>query len=173
MADSLKFCSHCEVLHPLTEEFWYIRTGRIRCREVVRHQRRTYKSAHPGKGKESLIKHKKRYPERVAASRRRWVEANPAQVRLIARRHYRKDLVLSRMRSRVARALYRTRQLQATPCWADLVAIKKFYENCPEGYHVDHIAPLQGKTICGLHVLENLQYLTASENCRKGNTYGG
>jgi 5-methylcytosine-specific restriction endonuclease McrA len=44
-------------------------------------------------------------------------------------------------------------------------AIKEFYENCPEGYHVDHFIPLcKG----GKHRLGNLQYLTAHENLAKG-----
>ena len=63
-------------------------------------------------------------------------------------------------------------KLNATPSWADLEAIKEFYRNCPEGYHVDHIIPLKGKTVTGLHVLANLQYLPAEENIRKGNRYG-
>jgi hypothetical protein len=62
-------------------------------------------------------------------------------------------------------------QIQRTPKWADINAITEFYRNCPKGYHVDHIVPLQGKNVCGLHTLENLQYLTASENCSKRNKF--
>jgi hypothetical protein len=57
----------------------------------------------------------------------------------------------------------------ATPKWANLDKIKEIYMNCPKGYHVDHIIPLQGVGICGLHVENNLQYLPAIENIRKGN----
>ena len=65
----------------------------------------------------------------------------------------------------------RSAKLQRTPAWADLKAIKQFYLNCPEGYHVDHIVPLQGVNVSGFHVLNNLQYLTKSENSSKGNRY--
>lgn len=59
----------------------------------------------------------------------------------------------------------------AVPKWADLDAIKLFYKNCPEGYEVDHIIPLQGKNVCGLHILENLQYLTFKDNRAKYNKF--
>ncbi len=62
---------------------------------------------------------------------------------------------------------------QATPPWANLDKIKEIYDNCPEGYHVDHIIPLKGKNISGLHVETNLQYLTAYENRSKGNRFNG
>lgn len=50
--------------------------------------------------------------------------------------------------------------------------VREFYEKRPVGYVVDHIIPLQGKLVSGLHVIWNLQYLTPQENLSKGNKYG-
>ena len=66
---------------------------------------------------------------------------------------------------------YRAAKLNRAPSWSDLDKIKEIYENCPDGHHVDHIIPLQGERVSGLHVPENLQYLTISENCSKGNKF--
>lgn len=67
--------------------------------------------------------------------------------------------------------LQRAKELQAIPKWANLFEIAQFYNNCPEGFHVDHIIPLAGKHVCGLHVLNNLQYLPAKDNLIKSNKY--
>lgn len=47
--------------------------------------------------------------------------------------------------------------------------IKQFYANCPPQHEVDHIVPLRGHLVSGLHTISNLQYITKSENRRKGN----
>ena len=71
-------------------------------------------------------------------------------------------------------ALARRRVKQRTPKWItekEKQDIQDFYANCPEGYHVDHIIPLNGKLVSGLHVLSNLQYLSKYDNLSKGNKF--
>lgn len=58
-----------------------------------------------------------------------------------------------------------------TPKWADRSKIREIYVNRPDGCHVDHIIPLRGKKVSGLHVENNLQYLPIAENMKKHNTY--
>src|SRR6185369_7907728 len=65
---------------------------------------------------------------------------------------------------------------RATPAWANSEAINAFYLEAArrtaqsgEKHHVDHIIPLRGKNVCGLHVETNLQVLLASENMAKHN----
>ena len=49
--------------------------------------------------------------------------------------------------------------------WEEKILIGRFYKNCPKGYEVDHIYPISKG---GKHRLNNLQYLTKSDNCSKG-----
>lgn len=68
-------------------------------------------------------------------------------------------------------ATYRNTKAMRTPTWADIEKIKHIYLNCPAGFHVDHIVPLRGRNVSGLHVPENLQYLPAKDNLAKRNKY--
>lgn len=63
-------------------------------------------------------------------------------------------------------------RLQRIPPWANLKAIEAVYTIAKiAGFEVDHIVPLRGKLVSGLHVHYNLQLLTKTENARKGNRY--
>src|SRR5205807_3410513 len=83
------------------------------------------------------------------------------------RLYYHKNLKVERAR----RNARRSRMKLATPPWADMDAIRKFYQACPPGQEVDHALPLKGRRVSGLHVLENLQYLAMSANRRKLNRF--
>lgn len=77
------------------------------------------------------------------------------------------------------RAKRRASRYNATPKWLTklhLIKIREFYTETKRleketgiKYNVDHIIPLQGETVCGLHVPWNLQILTQTENARKSN----
>lgn len=61
---------------------------------------------------------------------------------------------------------YMAKRKSQTPDDINIEELKLFYFNCPEGYEVDHIIPISKG---GLHSIENLQYLTISENRKKSN----
>ena len=76
--------------------------------------------------------------------------------------------------NRAKGAKYKAAKLQRIPVWMtkdELKMMRFFYIKCPEGFDVDHIVPLQGRNVSGLHVLSNLQYLTKEENGRKANKF--
>jgi len=98
-------------------------------------------------------------PEQHAASQKAWAEANPDKRNAL-------------------RAKRRAAKLQRTPQWSNLEAIAEVYalakkeeERLGVAMHVDHIIPLQGELVSGLHVASNLQVIPASENCSKGNKF--
>lgn len=89
-------------------------------------------------------------------------ECNPKRLKLTEEEKYK----YIRAKKNEAWQRYMAKKKNQTPADADIKAIQEFYFNCPDGHEVDHIVPISKG---GLHTLENLQYLTISENRKKSN----
>ncbi len=128
--------------------------------------------------KESILDYRKEYytenKESISAKVEEWKSKNQEK----ARRHRKKYRntekgLLSRRSYRNAR---RKRELEASLGKYDDTACKEIHKACVEmsmksgrKFEVDHIVPLMGKEVCGLHVSWNLQIITSSENRKKTN----
>jgi hypothetical protein len=151
-----------------------------------------YRKLYVIQNKEKISEYRKEYNKinenKIAEQKQKYYEENKDRISLyydlnkekIAIR--RKDYYKENKPYFIASAAKRKAiKLQATPSWLtdeDFKNIQKFYEESyylrlltGEEYHVDHIVPLQGKTVCGLHVPWNLQILTAKENIAKSNKF--
>lgn len=137
-----------------------------------RERKRKWRAANREKARESNRRYIKANREGVRERDRRYRESNPEKRRELSRKWGARN-----PEKRAAYAAARkSRKLNATPPWADMAAIEAIYAerkrvSAETGieHHVDHIVPLRGKHVCGLHVPWNLQILTASENIKKGN----
>ncbi len=112
--------------------------------------------------------------DKIRKSKQRWHEKNKEKQKLRMA-----DWVKNNPDKNCARVARRNAKLlQACPSWADMGAICKVYEEARRKqrqsgipYHVDHIIPLQGKRVSGLHIAANLRPLPALENISKKNKF--
>jgi hypothetical protein len=102
-----------------------------------------------------------------------WQKANPEKVKQSAKagRQQNKEREAAKVQRRNAA------KIQAIPSWANHEAINRHYANARylteitgHQHHVDHIIPLRGETVCGLHVENNLRAIPHFLNTRKGNS---
>lgn len=170
----MKVCNRCHSAKP-TSEFHKrskSRDGRqAHCKECGRESARLSQNARLPEVMSRIAAWNKANPERSAAHHRKWRERN--QERVAATNAAWKSANLGKARANQARRREQVRI--ATPQWANFFFIEEAYHlaalrTAALGiqHHVDHIIPLRGRTVCGLHVETNLQVIPALENLRKG-----
>jgi len=129
---------------------------------------------------------------KLIAYKKVWVELNPEKVIASNKKRYeeKKDQIkahvaeykkLNPAKANANKAKRKAAKKQRTPKWLtniDFERIENQYRLAEiltklhnEPWHVDHIIPLQGKLVSGLHVPSNLQVLKGSENCSKQNNF--
>lgn len=158
------------------------------CIECADKAARAWQAAHPEKVKAKTRAYQQKNADKLSAKNRAWRKANPDKHAALtaAWRAANEDRVKatksSWKKSNVAKVNAENMRryaskMNATPAWADNETIEQFYE-CAQVFrriglnmHVDHIVPLQGKAVCGLHVHNNLQILTAFANQSKSNRF--
>jgi 5-methylcytosine-specific restriction endonuclease McrA len=172
----------------------YLREYALRNREAAYERVKKWRAENPGARTEEHRRYAEKYPEKARERSLNWKKVNIEVVRerdrkVAAKRRLDNPELVKAKKSEYAKrkkhvinaavARRKAAKLQRTPAWLtedDFWIIKEAYELAKVRtdmlgfqWHVDHIVPLQGKTVSGLHVPWNLQVIPAVENIRKGN----
>lgn len=127
----------------------------------------------------------KRTPEQIEDANayarqnvKKWLEKNKGDPKIQEKKNRWKKNNVAYTRANSVRR--RVAKIYRTPPWLNaghFFEMECIYRYCNSlrdigmNFHVDHIAPLQGEKVSGLHVPWNLQVIHASENLSKGNKY--
>lgn len=131
-------------------------------KELCKERNKLWRKNNPARQLELSIKWRKENPEKARASVRQWGIKNKTRRVGIVKR-------------------YKASKINRCPSWLteeDHVVMAGFYSvarmytrETGKAWHVDHILPLQGKKVSGLHVPSNLQIIKGIENLQKANRY--
>ena len=174
-----KKCSICSRVKS-TDLFPKSRGGKYgvrgNCKECDKARQKKYRQENKDKIKELWVNWFERNTEYNRSRWREYYYSNAEEQRERTRSYKKKNP----HKYLAYNAKRRSSKLQATPSWlsaAQLQSIEHFYWLAKdlflvtgEVYHVDHIVPLQGEHVCGLHVPWNLQVLPSDINIKKGNS---
>lgn len=149
-----------------------------RNREKAYARIKEWREANPEKWAEQSKRYAEKYPGNSTARTIKWKKNNPERAAEVSRNTRQKN----KPRVVANKAAYRARKTQRAPLWLssfDKLKIKCIYsvaamltrEN-KEEWQVDHIIPLHGKYVSGLHVPSNLWFIPAKENHLKNNKFG-
>lgn len=169
----MKTCRVCGVTKPLDAYYKAANNAdgyKNQCIECKRLESRAYRADNAQKIKLQKDTWRKANPEKVRGHARKFTAE---QIQRYSRSYYERN----RHRYAARDIARRARTEQATPPWADTEAIRAIYAEAGrriaagEQVHVDHIIPLCGLLVCGLHVHGNLRIVPARVNLSKGASF--
>jgi hypothetical protein len=161
-----KTCRTCKTTKPLSEFYKQTKRGadgvRGSCKECVNLVKKAYRE----KNRDKLLVEKKLdyhlNKERYLENKKQYRQENKGRIN-----------ALCAARKQVVK--------QRTPKWLDKISFERIRNEyrlaalltkvTGQSWHVDHVIPLQGKYVSGLHVPSNLQVMLAAENISKKNKF--
>lgn len=139
-----------------------------------RERAKQYREANPGKSKLQQAAWRAMNRDALLERRRKHYEKNKHKYLSIVRDYRQKNIEKARLWQRQHQAKRRSARVS----WANDEAIKAIYklaksmsESTGIPHEVDHIIPIRGRVVCGLHVENNLQVIKKVDNMRKGNRW--
>lgn len=178
----MKICSECKVKKDISEFY----KGRCYCKKCISMHNKLYYKANSDKVKQSTKEWATSNREKTNAYKKAWAIKNRESV-LQGQKAYKennKDKIVEYYLSNKASYIMRSRKreiakINRTPKWLsekEYSYIKTLYELSNRLskclgilHHVDHIIPLQGELVSGLHTPTNLQVIPSKLNLSKGN----
>lgn len=156
--------------------------GNRECRSCVNAKRKANPEKQRAKDRRRNGTERRRHASRESYKRNAEKRRAADRERYAAEAEARKARALAWARANPAKRRVMTAQArrwirQATPIWLSseqrelIRAIYRDAATRPGKWEVDHIIPLRGKGVRGLHVPWNLRVITAKENRKKGNRY--
>ena len=137
----------------------YFAEYREKNRETLREYKRAWRLENKQKQQEKNAEYYKLNQEKIKQYQLTYKKQNPAKVNALSK----KRKVSKKLR---------------TPCWLTETHFERIENQyrlanlltkvTGQLHHVDHIIPLHGKTVSGLHTPSNLQVILAVENLKKG-----
>ncbi len=161
-----KNCTKCKNILPIN---MFNKNGKYyksRCKKCTQEDEVLYRIKHPEREKLKKLKYLEKYREKILKEQR------------LYQSKYKKE---NKYKVNASNKMRRYEKMLRTPKWLtneEKWLIQEVYhlaqlrtELTKTDWHVDHIIPIKGNFVSGLHIVENLQVILAKENLIKNNRY--